>query len=349
MNIVVTGGAGFIGANFLNLLVPRHPEHSFVNVDVLTYAANPRSLSAIEARSSYAFERVDVTDAEWIDAVFSRHAPDVVIHFAAETHVDRSIRGPREFVRTNVEGTFVLLEACRRHWDGQLEGKRFHQVSTDEVYGSLGPTGAFTEESRYDPSSPYAASKAASDHLVRAYGRTYGLPFTITNCSNNYGPFQFPEKLVPLMILHALERRELPIYGAGVNVRDWLHVEDHCEAVWTVVERGVVGETYNVGGRSELRNLDVVDRICAMVAEETGADREELLALKRFVTDRPGHDLRYAIDASKIERELGWVPKHTFDEGLRETVRWYVEHREWVTSVRTGEYLRWIDENYRDR
>jgi dTDP-glucose 4,6-dehydratase len=349
MNILVTGGAGFIGANFLDLLVPRHPEHRFVNVDKLTYAANPKSLAAIEGRDNYRFERVDVADADAVEALFARHAPDVVVHFAAESHVDRSILGPGEFVRTNVEGTFVLLEACRRHWNGDFDGKLFHHVSTDEVYGSLGATGLFTEQTRYDPSSPYSASKAASDHLVRAWGRTYGLPFKITNCSNNYGPYQFPEKLIPLMILNAVEGKALPIYGKGDNVRDWLFVTDHCEAIWTVIQHGAVGETYNIGGHNEMTNVDVVDRICQLVAEETGRDPEALLGLKKFVKDRAGHDLRYAIDASKIERELGWTPKETFETGLRKTVRWYLENDAWVGEVRSGSYREWIETNYGER
>lgn len=349
MNILVTGGAGFIGANFLNLMVPRHPEHRFVNLDKLTYAANPSSLAPIEGRESYVLERVDIADAKAVDALFARHEPELVVHFAAESHVDRSIVGPGEFVRTNIEGTFVLLDACRRHWEGRMEGKLFHHVSTDEVYGSLGDTGLFTEETRYDPSSPYSASKASSDHLVRAYGRTYGLPFKITNCSNNYGPFQFPEKLIPLMIMNALERKPLPIYGKGLNVRDWLYVEDHCEAIWTVIERGAMGETYNIGGHNEVRNIDVVDRICELVAEETGADANALFALKHFVKDRPGHDLRYAIDASKIQRELGWAPAETFESGMRKTVRWYLANEAWIESVRTGAYREWIQTNYGER
>ena len=347
MNILVTGGAGFIGANFLNLLVPRHPEHRFINVDALTYAANPASLDPIADRPNYAFARVDITDADAVQALFAEHEPDCVVHFAAETHVDRSILGPRQFVRTNIEGTFNLLEAARTRWapgDGL-----FHHVSTDEVYGSLGPTGLFTEDTRYDPSSPYSASKAASDHLVRAYHRTFRLPVKITNCSNNYGPLQFPEKLIPLMILNCLERKPLPIYGEGTNVRDWLYVTDHCEAIWAVVERGAVGRTYNIGGHNEVRNIDVVDRLCETVAELTGQDVDGLLALKTYVKDRPGHDHRYAIDASRIGEELGWTPKETFETGLRKTVQWYLDHSEWVDKVRSGEYRNWLDANYGDR
>lgn len=346
---LVTGGAGFIGANFLNLLVPRHPDAKFVNVDKLTYAANPASLAGIAERDNYALERVDVADAAEVDRLFEEHAPDCVIHFAAESHVDRSILGPKEFVRTNIEGTFTLLEACRKHWEGSFDGKLFHHVSTDEVYGSLGDTGMFTEDTSYDPSSPYSASKAASDHLVRAWGRTYKFPFKLTNCSNNYGPLQFPEKLIPLMILNAAEGKELPIYGQGTNVRDWLYVTDHCEAIWEVVQRGGTGETYNIGGHNEMTNIDVVDRIIGLVAKHTDTDVESIRALKRFVTDRPGHDHRYAIDASKIERELGWTPKETFETGLAKTVAWYLENDEWIGAVRSGAYREWIEQNYKER
>lgn len=344
MKIVVTGGAGFIGSNFLNLLVPRHPEHTFINVDALTYAANLKNLAGTDTSPNYTFERVDIADFDAVNALFEKYSPDLVVHFAAESHVDRSIKGPRAFVRANVEGTFNLLEACRAHWKPG-EGL-FHHVSTDEVYGSLGPTGYFTEETRYDPSSPYSASKAASDHLVRAYARTFGLATKVTNCSNNYGPLQFPEKLIPLMISNLLERKPLPVYGKGENVRDWLYVTDHCEAIWTVIQRGKVGETYNIGGHNEVKNIDVVHKLIHIVAEETGADAEELRRLITYVTDRPGHDLRYAIDASKLARELDWKPKESFETGLRKTVRWYIDNRAWVEEVRSGEYRKWIEENY---
>jgi dTDP-glucose 4,6-dehydratase len=347
MNVLVTGGAGFIGANFLHRFVPRHPEHRFINLDKLTYAANLGSLVEIAKRPNYALERVDIADRSEVDRVFQEHRPDLVVHFAAESHVDRSIVAPDDFIRTNIEGTFVLLDAFKRHCSG--DSKRFHHVSTDEVYGSLGAEGLFTEETRYDPSSPYSASKASSDHLVRAYNRTYKLPVTITNCSNNYGPFQFPEKLIPLIILNCLERKPLPIYGKGLNVRDWLYVDDHCDAIWKVIQEGRVGETYNVGGNSERRNIDVVDSICRLVAEETGEDPKKLLDLKTYVQDRPGHDLRYAIDASRLRQELGWEPSETFDTGLMKTVRWYLGHREWIEQVRTGEYKKWIDQNYGSR
>jgi dTDP-glucose 4,6-dehydratase len=348
MKIIVTGGAGFIGANFLNHLVPRHSEHRFINVDKLTYAANPGSLSAIDGLPNYELRVIDITEMDALDALFDELEPDLVVHFAAESHVDRSIHGPREFIRTNIEGTFNLLEACRKHW-GSSDHRLFHHVSTDEVYGSLGETGLFEETTAYDPSSPYSASKAASDHIVRAYHRTYGLPVKITNCSNNYGPMQFPEKLIPLMILNAIERKPLPIYGQGLNVRDWLYVQDHCEAIWTVIEKGAVGRTYNIGGNNEKQNIEVVDTLCKIVADETGASVDELLALKEFVTDRPGHDMRYAIDASRIREECGWEPKETFDTGIRKTVKWYLSNEDWVADVRSGDYRKWMELNYRDR
>lgn len=344
MDILVTGGAGFIGANFLNLLVPRHPEHRFINADKLTYAANLGSLAQIADRPNYALERVDIADRTAVRELFQRHSPAIVVHFAAESHVDRSIDAPDAFIETNITGTFNLLEAFRALPAGK--GQLFHHVSTDEVYGSLGETGLFTEATAYDPSSPYSASKASSDHLVRAYHRTYKLPTKITNCSNNYGPYQFPEKLVPLMILHALERKPLPVYGEGRNVRDWLYVEDHCEAIWAVIHKGRIGETYNVGGRNEKRNLDVVRTICDLVAREQGVPASTLHELIRFVPDRPGHDLRYAIDASKLGRECGFRPQHDFESGMVATVRWYLEHPEWVADVRSGDYQKWIERNY---
>jgi dTDP-glucose 4,6-dehydratase len=347
MNILVTGGAGFIGANFLTLLVPRCPEHRFINLDSLTYAANLASLESIAEAPNYVLETVDITDANGVRRVFAEHSPSVVVHFAAESHVDRSIDGPRAFVEANVVGTFNLLEAAREAW-APGEGL-FHHVSTDEVYGSLGAAGMFTETTRYDPSSPYSASKAASDHFVRAYHRTFGLPVKITNCSNNYGPLQFPEKLIPLMILNALAGKALPVYGEGLNVRDWLYVTDHCEAIWAVVERGKVGETYNVGGNNEVRNIDVVKTICRVLAQESGADEASLTKLITFVKDRPGHDLRYAIDATKICNDLGWTPSETFESGLRKTVRWYLDNQAWVDRVQTGEYRNWIEKNYDGR
>ncbi len=348
MKVVVTGGAGFIGSNFLRLSVPRFADHHFLNVDKLSYAANPANLHGIDEAPNYGFARVDIADSAAVGELFAKERPDLVVHFAAESHVDRSIVAPDHFVQANIVGTFVLLEAFRAHC-ADRNGALFHHVSTDEVYGSLGTTGLFTETTRYDPSSPYSASKAASDHLVRAYGRTYGLPIKITNCSNNYGPYQFPEKLIPLMILNALERKPLPVYGEGRNVRDWLYVEDHCEAIWSVIERGRLGETYNIGGRCELRNMDVVQQICTVVAAETRASVTELEGLITFVKDRPGHDLRYAINADKTTAECGWQPQHSFESGLQATVRWYLDNHDWVASVQSGEYRNWMETNYHKR
>ncbi len=326
-----------------------------MNLDLLTYAGNAANLSAIEGGGRHELVRGDICDAELVASLLRTRQPRAVVHFAAESHVDRSIVSPGEFIRTNVQGTFVLIEETRKYWSGLGDAERarfrFLHVSTDEVYGTLGPEDtAFCETTAYAPNSPYAASKASSDHLVRAYHHTFGLPVLTTNCSNNYGPFQFPEKLIPLMILNALEGKPLPVYGDGKNVRDWLFVEDHCAAIRTVLERGRVGETYNIGGNSERANLEVVTAICNLVDEVrpgTGvAPRRELI---RFVEDRPGHDRRYAIDASKIMRELDWRPAEQFESGLRKTVRWYVDNVDWVNSVRTGAYRDWITRNYAER
>ncbi len=347
MRVLVTGGAGFIGSNFLNDGVASRPEHVFLNVDALTYAANPKNLEAVAASPNYSFQRLDITDAAAVDACFADFGPELVVHFAAESHVDRSIAAPDAFIQTNVNGTFNLLQAARKqHAKKPL---LFLHVSTDEVFGSLGDEGFFTETTAYDPSSPYSASKASSDHLVRAYNRTYGLPTKITNCSNNYGPYQFPEKLIPLMILNALEGKPLPVYGAGTNVRDWLYVGDHCSAIWTVIEQGKVGGTYNIGGNNEMKNIDVVRQLCRLVAEEAGKPEQQLLDLITFVNDRPGHDLRYAIDATKVRTECGWEPVETPDSGFRKTVRWYLDHPDWVASVQSGDYLQWIEQNYGNR
>jgi dTDP-glucose 4,6-dehydratase len=340
--ILVSGGAGFIGSAVVRRLIA-HTAHRVVNVDRLTYAANLDSLRDVADDPRYAFEKVDICDACSLRAVFERHAPDAILHLAAESHVDRSIDGPGQFVRTNVLGTFTLLEEARRQWlafdPKARSGYRFVHVSTDEVFGSLGEEGRFNESTPYDPSSPYSATKAGSDHLARAWQRTYGLPVVITNCSNNYGPYQFPEKLIPLMILNALEGKELPVYGKGDNVRDWLHVEDHAAGLILALEEGAPGETYLIGGHGERRNLEVVERICAIVDELVGPRAEgPRRKLIRYVTDRPGHDHRYAIDPSKIEHELRWRPAHSFDEGLRETVRWYMDNRWWWERVRSGEY-----------
>jgi len=352
--ILVTGGAGFIGSNFVLHWIERTGTN-VVNLDLLTYAGNPANLAALEGDPRYRMVRGDICDPELVAGLLHEHKPRAIVHFAAESHVDRSITDPGAFIRTNVQGTFTLLEQAKKYWL-QLDASerpafRFLHVSTDEVYGSLGPDDpAFSETTAYAPNSPYAASKAASDHLARAYHHTYGLPVLTTNCSNNYGPFQFPEKLIPLMILNALEGKRLPVYGDGSNVRDWLFVEDHCQAIRAVLDRGRVGETYNIGGNSERKNLDVVTAICDLVDElrpdPTLTPRRNLIT---FVTDRPGHDRRYAIDASKISRELSWRPAAEFVSGLRRTVAWYLEHSGWVQDVRTGAYLDWIRQNYEER
>jgi dTDP-glucose 4,6-dehydratase len=339
--VLVTGGAGFIGSNFIrHVLAAPDFKGKVVNLDALTYAGNLESLADVEARHSgsrYFFVKADICDRSAVDAVFAEHAPDAVAHFAAESHVDRSIAGPAAFVRTNVLGTFTLLDVAAHAWKGG-EGTLFHHVSTDEVYGSLGTAGRFTEATPYEPRSPYSATKAGSDHLVIAYHHTYGLPVTLSNCSNNYGPYQFPEKLIPLMILNMLEGKPLPVYGDGRNVRDWLHVEDHAAAVWKIMTSGSVGEKYNIGGRNEWENIRLVRALCAAVARRTGKSPAEYEKLITFVKDRPGHDRRYAIDCSKIERELGWLPSVSFEEGLERTVRWYLEHKDWVDHVRSGDY-----------
>ncbi len=351
--ILVTGGAGFIGSNFVQQAVSAGEK--VVNVDLLTYAGNAENLANLEDNPRHALVQADICDSDAIAAILQEHRPKSIVHFAAESHVDRSIVSPDAFIRTNVQGTFILLEQARQYWIGLSEidrgAFRFLHVSTDEVYGSLGAGDpAFTEETPYAPNSPYAASKAASDHLVRAYHRTYGLPTLTTNCSNNYGPYQFPEKLIPLMILNALEGKPLPVYGDGGNVRDWLYVGDHCAAIRVVLERGRPGETYNIGGNSERDNLTVVKTICRLVDEirpdPAIGERGKLI---RFVPDRPGHDRRYAIDARKIAQELGWRPATRFEDGLRQTVAWYLENSRWVNDVRSGAYREWIRKNYEER
>jgi dTDP-glucose 4,6-dehydratase len=352
--ILVTGGAGFIGSNFV-LSWMKEGSGAVVNLDLLTYAGNAANLAPLEGDQRYTFVRGDICDAELVGRLLSKHQPRAIMHFAAESHVDRSIVSPGEFVRTNVQGTFTLLEQARTYWAGQSDADRaafrFLHVSTDEVYGTLGPNDpAFSETTAYAPNSPYAASKAGSDHLARAYFHTFGLPVVTTNCSNNYGPYQFPEKLIPLMILNAVEEKPLPVYGDGQNVRDWLYVEDHCAAIRSVLKSGQPGETYNIGGMSERANIDVVTAICDLVDEmRPRSGSEPRRKLITFVGDRPGHDRRYAMDASKIARELGWKPAEGFESGLRKTVRWYLEHGDWVKSVRTGAYRDWIEENYAKR
>ena len=340
--LLITGGAGFIGSNLVQHALD-HGSDRLVIVDKLTYAGSLLNLERPLKDSRVAFVRADIADADAMARVFEETRPDAVLNLAAETHVDRSIDGPRPFIDTNIIGTFVLLEAARHHVatldDEARRAFRFLHVSTDEVYGTLGESGQFSEETPYAPNSPYAASKASADHLVRAYGHTYGLPVLITNCSNNYGPLQFPEKLIPLMILNALDGRPLPIYGDGGNVRDWLHVEDHAAGLLLVLRGGRVGEKYNIGGGNERTNLEIVDRICDAL-DEAHPGAVSRRTLKTFVPDRPGHDRRYAIDASKIRRELGWAPRHTFETGLRQTVQWYLEHRDWCDAVQAGRYDR---------
>ena len=347
--VLVTGGCGFIGSNFIRVAHGQHPDWQIVNADALTYAANPYNLSDLENSDRYHFEKVDVADLATVKDLFQRWQPDMVFHFAAESHVDRSIHGPEDFIRTNVMGTFALLEAARDSWADIMSNCLFLHVSTDEVYGTLGDSGFFTEETSYDPSSPYSASKASSDHLVRAYHRTYGLPVKITNCSNNYGPYQFPEKLLPVMIQNAFEGKALPVYGDGKNVRDWLEVTDHCTALLAVAKKGRMGETYNIGGNSERSNLQVVEAICRGVASYTGKDADSLLSLITFVTDRPGHDFRYAIDATKLRDETGWTPSVTFETGLQQTIEWYLENQGWIERVRSGAYREWMALNYAER
>lgn len=345
MKVMVTGGAGFIGSALVRHLI-EETDHQVVNVDKLTYAGNLHSLDGVHVSSRYCFELTDICDRSALAALFKEHCPDVVMHLAAESHVDRSIDGPGEFIQTNIVGTYTLLEAARAYWqtldDNGKECFRFHHISTDEVYGDLaGPEDLFQEETPYAPSSPYSASKAGSDHLVRAWGRTFGLPVIITNCSNNYGPYHFPEKLIPLTILNALSGKKLPVYGDGTQVRDWLFVEDHARALVRVVTEGAVGETYNIGGHNEKQNIEVVRTICAHLDELRPSSHdgikkyEELIS---FVEDRPGHDVRYAIDASKIQRELGWVPEETFESGLRKTVEWYLANEDWWQTVMDGSY-----------
>ncbi len=346
-NLMVTGGCGFIGSNFIHyLLAQQEFKGRIVNVDGLTYAGNLENLKGLDKTypGRHSFERVDICDNQLLRAVFKKYEVDAVVHFAAESHVDRSIKRPDSFIQTNIVGTFNLLEMARENADGF---KLFHHVSTDEVYGSLGPEGAFTEETPYKPNSPYSASKASSDHLVRAYHETYGLPTTMSNCSNNYGPYQFPEKLIPLIIIHALEGKPLPVYGDGKNVRDWLYVKDHCEAIWTIMQQGLKGDTYNIGGNAEMENIVIVKMICDIMDEirpaDNGRSRRELIT---YVKDRPGHDRRYAIDFSKINRELHWKPKESFNTGLRKTIEWYLDHLEWIERIRTGAYQEWMKEQY---
>lgn len=338
MKILVTGGAGFIGSAVVRLAIARG--HSVVNVDALTYAACLDNLASVAEHTNYAFEQVDIRHRAVLDAVFTKYAPDAVMHLAAESHVDRSIDGPTDFIETNVKGTFNMLEAARSYWqsEGKPESFRFHHISTDEVFGSLGPTGMFTEDTPYDPRSPYSASKASSDHLVRAWRETYGLPVVLTNCSNNYGPYHFPEKLIPVVILNALAGKPLPIYGDGENMRDWLYVEDHADALLLVLEKGALGRSYNIGGENERTNLELVKTLCGILDYLHPRDEGSYADLITFVTDRPGHDARYAIDPNRIRNELGWRPSVTLEEGLEKTVQWYLDNENWWRPLlgRTG-------------
>ncbi len=349
-NVLVTGGAGFIGSNFVRYLLKVEPNVHIFNLDALTYAGSLENLKNLPDETRHTFIQGDICNEQLIGKLFHEHQIDTVVHFAAESHVDRSILGPAPFVQTNVIGTFTLLETARQAWGPDGSGKRFHHVSTDEVFGSLSPDDpAFTESTSYEPRSPYSASKAASDHLARAYFHTYGLPVTITNCSNNYGPYQFPEKLIPLMILNALQRKPLPVYGDGKQIRDWLFVEDHCEAIYLVLKNGRLGETYNIGGGNQPYNIDLVKEICSILDELKPAAKS-YTELITYVVDRPGHDRRYAMDITKIRNELGWMPKHDIESGLRETVKWYLDHVNWVSAIsKQAGYNDWLEKNYARR
>ncbi|WP_319548071.1 dTDP-glucose 4,6-dehydratase [Desulfogranum marinum] len=353
--VLVTGGCGFIGANFIRLLLTNQPEWQVINLDKLTYAGNLENLEDVADNPRYSFICDDICNQEQMDVLFREHAIDTVVHFAAESHVDRSITNPDAFIQTNVFGTFSLLEAARKAWliseKKTVSQRRFLHVSTDEVYGSLGETGYFTEETAYDPRSPYSASKASSDHLVRSYYHTYGLPILITNCSNNYGPYQFPEKLIPLILNNALKGESLPVYGDGANIRDWLYVVDHCEAIVRVVEDGTVGQSYNIGGHNEKKNIEVVELLCTILDQKvgllpSGRPRTELIT---FVKDRLGHDRRYAIDANKIADQLGWTPRYTFEQGIEKTVDWYLANKKWMDAVIDGSYQQYYEKMYADR
>lgn len=344
--ILITGGAGFIGSHVVREFVLNYPEYQIINLDALTYAGNLENLKDIEAKPNYKFIKADITDENTINEIFEEYQPDGVIHLAAESHVDRSISSPLEFVKTNVLGTVILLNAAKKIWNGNYEGKRFHHVSTDEVFGALGETGFFTEETKYDPHSPYSASKASSDHFVRAYADTYGMPVVLTNCSNNYGPNHFPEKLIPLCIHNIIHKKPLPIYGNGKYTRDWLYVIDHAKAINLVFHKGKNGESYNIGGFNEWKNIDLVKELCRQMDEKLGREKGESEKLITFVKDRPGHDLRYAIDATKINQELGWKPSVTFEEGLSKTIDWFLENQDWLDHVTSGDYQKYYEQQY---
>ncbi|MFY7840325.1 MAG: dTDP-glucose 4,6-dehydratase [Lacibacter sp.] len=347
--VLVTGGAGFIGSHVVRLFVNKYANYKIVNGDALTYAGNLENLKDVQEKANYAFERVDITDEARVEELFNQYHFDAVIHLAAESHVDRSILDPLAFVKTNVLGTAILLNACRKHWNGSYDGKLFYHVSTDEVYGSLGETGFFTEETPYDPHSPYSASKAASDHFVMAYHDTYGMPVVMSNCSNNYGSHHFPEKLIPLMINNIKNNKPLPVYGKGENVRDWLFVEDHARAIDTIFHNGKLGASYNVGGFNEWKNIDLVHLLCSIMDKKLGRAEGESAKLITYVKDRAGHDLRYAIDATKLNKELGWSPSLQFEEGLEKTVEWYLSNEEWINHVTSGDYQKYYDVQYEKR
>lgn len=366
-NVLITGGAGFIGTNFINYLFNKSATGSkefmdsgftgnVVNVDCLTYAGNPYNLTEVEKEfggKRYFFEKIDICDRAQIERIFKQYDIDTVVHFAAESHVDRSILGPEAFIKTNVMGTYTLLDVARKYWNVSLDNPRddvlFHHISTDEVYGSLGETGYFTETTPYDPRSPYSSSKASSDHIVMAYFHTYGLPITLSNCTNNYGPYQFPEKLIPLMVTNMKEGKNLPVYGEGKNIRDWIYVEDHNRAVWQIVNSGKTGEKYNIGGENEWQNVKLLDKLIELTSSEAGLDENKVRKTIVHVKDRPGHDARYAIDCSKIKNELKWERKMTFEQGLKMTVKWYLENKAWIDNIKSGDYLNWIEKNYSAR
>jgi dTDP-glucose 4,6-dehydratase len=347
--IIITGGAGFIGSHVVRLFVTKYPDYKIVNLDALTYAGNLENLKDIEDAPNYIFEKANILDAEALERIFTAYHPDAIIHLAAESHVDRSILSPLDFVYTNVVGTVNLLNSAKKHWANHSEGKLFYHVSTDEVYGALGDTGFFTEETPYDPHSPYSASKASSDHFVRAYSDTYDLPVVVTNCSNNYGPYHFPEKLIPLMINNIIHKKSLPVYGDGLYTRDWLFVKDHAVAIDLVFHKGKVGDTYNIGGFNEWKNIDLVKLLCKLMDEKLGREKGESDNLITYVKDRPGHDRRYAIDATKINKELGWKPSVTFEEGLSQTIDWYLENTEWLQHVTSGAYQHYYEDMYQGR
>jgi dTDP-glucose 4,6-dehydratase len=348
-SIIITGGAGFIGSHVVRLFVTRYPQYRIINLDALTYAGNLENLKDIEESPNYVFEKVNILDQQELARVFSTYNPDGVIHLAAESHVDRSILSPLDFVYTNVVGTVNLLNAAKKQWNGNDEGKRFYHVSTDEVFGALGEKGFFTEQTPYDPHSPYSASKAASDHFVRAYGDTYHMPVVVTNCSNNYGPFHFPEKLIPLFINNIIHKKPLPVYGDGLYTRDWLFVKDHAVAIDLVFHKGKTGDTYNIGGFNEWKNIDLVKLLCKLMDEKLGREPGESEKLITYVRDRPGHDRRYAIDATKISRELGWKPSVTFEEGLSQTIDWYLQNTEWLKHITSGAYQHYYEDMYANR